>query len=394
MVDVSKLPRPVWAEINLNHLVHNIKEVRRVTRPDAKVMAVVKADAYGHGAVEVSRALLGSGADRLAVAVLNEGLQLRRAFPETDIMILGYTPDALYDLVAQNDIIQTVYAYDQANAMSEAGVRNNKQVRVHIKLDTGMHRIGMAATDQTVAEILRMSELPNLMIEGIFTHFAVADEYDKTYTTRQVEKYNRIVQALEAGGLTIPIHHVSNSAAIIDLPDLNYSMVRAGIMLYGLYPSEEVDKRQVTLKPVMSLRARVSHVKTLEPGSGISYGLKYVTSEAEQIASLPIGYADGFTRMLSGKGEVLFKGARRPIVGRICMDQCMFNASGLPVSRGDTVTLFGQDDEGNCLSVEDLALKLGTINYEIVCMIDKRVPRVYVMDEEIVAIKDYISMID
>jgi alanine racemase len=394
MMDVTKLPRPVWAEINLDHLIHNIQEVRRVTRPESQVMAVVKADAYGHGAVETSRALLSAGADRLAVAVLNEALQLRKAFPETDIMVLGYTPETLFDLVAAHNIIQTIYAYDQAKALSEAGVRKGVQVRAHIKLDTGMHRIGMAVSEQTVAEILAMAKLPNLFIEGIFTHFAVADETDKGFTRQQVSRYNSVIQGLEAGGLTIPIHHVSNSAAIIDLPELNFNMVRAGIMLYGLYPSEEVDKARVLLKPVMSLRARLSHVKMLEAGKGVSYGLKYVTKDTEQIATLPLGYADGFTRMLTGKGEVLFKGERRPIVGRICMDQCMFDATGLTATRGDTATLFGQDGEGNSLPVEDLASKLGTINYEIVCMIDKRVPRVYVRSGEIVAIKDYVSMIE
>lgn len=393
MIDLTKIPRPVWAEINLDHLMHNLKEVRRVTRKDALVMAVVKADAYGHGAVESSRALLEAGADRLAVAVLNEALQLRTAFPDTEIMVLGFTPEHLYDAVVQNRIIQTIYSSGQARGLSEAAVRNGGKVKIHIKLDTGMHRIGMKADERAVAEILEMAKLPGLEIEGLFTHFAVADEVDKTYTLKQVKKYNAVADGLDAAGLTIPIRHVSNSAAIIDLPELNYNMVRAGIMLYGLYPSQEVIKSRVTLKPVMSLRACLSHVKTLEAGSGISYGLKYVTKETEEIATMPLGYADGYTRMLSGKGEVLFKGERRPITGRICMDQCMFNATGLSAKTGDIATLFGQDEQGHQLPVEDLADKLGTINYEIVCMMDKRVPRVYIRSGEIVAVKDYVSMI-
>jgi len=393
MIDLTLIPRPVWAEINLEHLAHNLREVRRLTRKDALVMAVVKADAYGHGAVESSRALLDAGANRLAVAVLNEALQLRQAFPETDIMVLGYTPAHLYDAVAANGIIQTIYSIAHAKPLSDAAVRNGVNIRVHIKLDTGMHRIGMPANEETIREILEISKLPGLVIEGIFTHFAVADEVDKSYTMKQVEKYNFVVQGLEAGGLSIPIHHVSNSAAIIDLPELNYNMVRAGIMLYGLYPSQDVIKDRVVLKPVMSLKACLSHVKTLESGSGISYGLKYVTQGQEEIATMPLGYADGYTRMLSGKGEVLFKGQLRPLTGRICMDQCMFDVTGLDAKPGDVAVLFGEDGEGNVLPVESLADKLGTINYEMVCMIDKRVPRVYVRSGEITAVKDYVSMI-
>ncbi len=393
MIDLTLIPRPVWAEINLEHLAHNLREVRRLTRKDALVMAVVKADAYGHGAVESSRALLDAGANRLAVAVLNEALQLRQAFPETDIMVLGYTPAHLYDAVAANGIIQTIYSIAHAKPLSDAAVRNGVNIRVHIKLDTGMHRIGMPANEETIREILEISKLPGLVIEGIFTHFAVADEVDKSYTMKQVEKYNFVVQGLEAGGLSIPIHHVSNSAAIIDLPELNYNMVRAGIMLYGLYPSQDVIKDRVVLKPVMSLKACLSHVKTLESGSGISYGLKYVTQGQEEIATMPLGYADGYTRMLSGKGEVLFKGQLRPLTGRICMDQCMFDVTGLDAKPGDVAVLFGEDGEGNVLPVVSLADKLGTINYEMVCMIDKRVPRVYVRSGEITAVKDYVSMI-
>lgn len=393
MIDLTLIPRPVWAEINLEHLSHNLREVRRLTRKDAMVMAVVKADAYGHGAVESSRALLDAGANRLAVAVLNEALQLRQAFPETDIMVLGYTPAHLYDAVAANGIIQTIYSIAHAKPLSDAAVRNGVNIRVHIKLDTGMHRIGMPANEETIREILEISKLPGLVIEGIFTHFAVADEVDKSYTMKQVEKYNFVAQGLEAGGLSIPIHHVSNSAAIIDLPELNYNMVRAGIMLYGLYPSQDVIKDRVVLKPVMSLKACLSHVKTLESGSGISYGLKYVTQGQEEIATMPLGYADGYTRMLSGKGEVLFKGQLRPLTGRICMDQCMFDVTGLDAKPGDVAVLFGEDGEGNVLPVESLADKLGTINYEMVCMIDKRVPRVYVRSGEITAVKDYVSMI-
>lgn len=392
-MQIEQMTRPVWAEVNLDHLAHNIREVRRLTKPEAMVTAVIKADGYGHGALEIGQTLLDNGADRFAVATLGEGIQLKKRFPHIDILVLGYTPDHLLEESLKNGLIQTLFTHKQALVYNEICLKHQKIGKIHIKVDTGMHRIGMTANEDTIFEILEMSRMPGLEIEGIFTHFAVADEEDKTYTQGQVEKYNKLIERLESLGVHIPIKHVSNSAAIIDLPQLNYNMVRAGIMLYGLYPSNDVIKANVDLKQVMSLRAMISQVKTLEPEKGISYGLKYVTKAEEQIATLPLGYADGFTRMLSGKAKAIVGGQVVDVVGRICMDQCMLNVSGVTCEQGDVVTLFGES-EGALITIDQVAESIGTINYEIVCMIDKRVPRVYTSQGAITLVKDYLTYID
>lgn len=383
------ITRPVWAEINLDNLAHNIREVRRVTRPESKVTAVIKADGYGHGAAVIGRTLLENGADRFAVATLSEAIQLRKSYPDTEILVLGYTPAELAERVIAHRLIQTLYSLETAAAFSDIAQSQGTRVKIHIKLDTGMSRIGMQATAETVEEIVAISQLPGIELEGMYTHFAAADETDKTFTRQQEAKYCWVVEELDKKGVTIPIKHVSNSAGIIDLPEYNWDMVRAGIMLYGLYPSGEVNLKGVDLKEVMTLKARISHVKEMEPGRGVSYGLKYITAATEKIATLPIGYADGYTRMLTNKSQVLIQGKRVPVVGRICMDQCMINVTGLEVSPGDTVTLFG-GDEPDKIWIDEVAAWLGTINYEIVCMIDKRVPRVYTKNGEIIQVRDYI----
>ncbi len=384
-----KLTRPVWAEVNLDHVAHNIREVRRVTKKDALVTAVIKADAYGHGAVELGQTLLDNGADRFAVATLSEAVQLRRAYDETPILVLGYTPNEAADVIINNGLIQTLYSVEQAEAFSQMAKRLDKTVKIHIKLDTGMHRLGFKANAETVDAIEEITKLSNLEVEGIYTHFAVADEVDKSYTLGQVKKYNEVIEGLEAKDIHIPIKHVSNSASIIDLPELNYNMVRAGIMLYGLYPSADVKKQNVELREVMSLKAELSHVKKLEKGMGVSYGLHYKTEETTTIGTLPIGYADGFTRLYSFKAQGLINGVKKPIVGRICMDQCMIELNGIDAKRGDVVTLFGRDGDAS-ITIDDVADYVGTINYEVVCMIDKRVPRVYTKDNKIIKVRDYV----
>lgn len=392
-MQIEKITRPVWVEIDLDNLAHNMREHRRLTKPEAKCTAVIKADGYGHGALEIGSTLLENGADRFAVATLSEAIQLKKRFPSTEILILGYTPNHLLDCVLDNKLIQTFYTLEQVIAYSNLAASKNVTAKIHLKIDTGMHRIGMKADSETAEEILQMSKLLNIEIEGIFTHFATADDTDKSYTEGQVTLFNKLVDELDFLGVKIPIQHVANSATIIDLPELDYDMVRAGIMLYGLYPSNEVIKANADLKQVMSLRAMVSHVKTLGPGEGISYGLTYKTTGEEQIASIPIGYADGFTRMFTGKAKGLFKGSKVDVVGRICMDQCMVNVTGLECQQGEVITLFGEDS-GAFISIDEVASYIGTINYEIVCMIDKRVPRVYISKGEIVKVKDYLSFIE
>lgn len=386
---MNKRTRPAWAEIDLNAFEENFKNIKALVTPGTMVTGVIKADAYGHGAVEIGKVLIEQGVDRFAVATLTEAVQLRKVFVEIPILILGYTPVYGADTLFENDIIQTLYDLDQAREFSRLAEAKGKTLKVHIKIDTGMSRLGFQATEESADAILEISRLPGLEVEGMFTHFAVADETDKTFTDGQFKKYTFMVEALKSRGLEIPVKHVSNSAAIMDLPELNMDMVRAGIILYGLYPSDEVLRQRIDLKQVMSLKAEISHVKELEAGRGISYGLKYVTPGPRTIATVPIGYADGFTRMLTGKAEMLVKGKRVPVVGRICMDQCLIDVTGLDVKMGDEAVIFGTDGK-NTITIDEVAAKLGTINYEITCMISKRIPREYVKDGKTVKIVDYI----
>jgi len=383
------LTRAVWAEINLDNLANNIREVRKVTNPKTKISAVIKADGYGHGAVAIAQTLLENGADRFAVATLSEALQLRKEFKETQIMVLGYTPEHLAQEIIQNNIIQTIYSLEQAQEFSKVAKQLNKNIVVHIKIDSGMNRLGMLCSEDTVNTVLQINKLDNLLIEGIYTHFAAADELDKTYTKTQVEKFSKIVEQIEEKGLTIPIKHVSNSAAIIDMPEFNFDMVRAGIMLYGLYPSQSVNHERVNLKEVMCLKAKIAQVKEIEAGSGISYGLTYKCEHKTKIATLPIGYADGYTRMLSNKAKVLVKNKIVPVLGNICMDQCIIDVTNLDVKMGDEVVLYGGDNKDG-ISIDSVANLLNTINYEIVCMVDKRVPRIYLKDNTKTNYKDYV----
>ncbi|MBK5251764.1 MAG: alanine racemase [Peptostreptococcaceae bacterium] len=384
-----KRARPAWVEIDLDAFEENFRKIKALVRPGTMVTGVIKADAYGHGAVEIGKVLLDQGVDRFAVATLSEAVQLRKVFKSVPILILGYTPTYGADELIENEIIQTMYNVDEARIFSARAEKLGKTLKVHIKIDSGMSRLGFQATEDSVDKIMEISKLPYIEIEGMFTHFAVADEIDKAYTYGQYEKYKFMVDALKARGLEIPVKHVSNSAAIMDLPEMNLDMVRAGIILYGLYPSNEVIKDRIDLKQVMSLKAEISHVKELEAGRGVSYGLKYVTPGLRKIATIPIGYADGFTRMLSGKAEVLVKGKKVPVVGRICMDQCLIDVTGIDVKIGDEVVLFGSDGK-NTISIDEVAAKLGTINYEITCMINKRIPREYTRDGKTVKTVDYL----
>jgi len=381
--------RPVWAEINLDNLAHNMREVKKSVKEGTLITAVVKANAYGHGSINAAKTFLKNGADRLAVATLSEAIELRKAGIDVPILILGYTPVSQYSLAIEYDITQAMYNLESARAFSQAAKKLNKTGYVHIKIDSGMGRIGFLPTDESVNDIIEISKLPNVNVEGIFTHFATADEKDKTYTYTQYERFMSVINKLEERGLSIPVKHISNSAAIIDIPEFNLNMVRAGIMLYGYYPSDEVNKERVKLLPAMSLKARISHIKTVPKDTGISYGQIFVTNRESKIATIPIGYADGFTRMLSSKGEAYINGKMVPIVGRICMDQCMLDVTEVDdVKVGDEVILFGYE-EGS-LNAEDVAAKLNTISYEVLCMVARRVPRVYVQDGEIIGVDDYL----
>lgn len=386
----SKNIRPAWAEINLDNLAHNIKETKKLIKKHTLFTAVVKANAYGHDSVEVSKLFLDNGADRLAVATLSEAIELRNSgIKDTPIMILGYTPDAQRKQLLKYNIISTIYSFSQAKLLSDTALEQNKTFKIHIKIDTGMRRLGFQDDQEAIDEILKISQLPKVEIEGIFSHFAKSDEKDKRFTRLQFERFSKMISILESKGIHIPIKHISNSAAIIDLPEYNLDMVRAGIMLYGLYPSEDVNKKRIKLKAVMSLKTKISYIKTIDKDQGISYGHTYTTSKETKIGTIPIGYADGFRRNLSNNISLTIKNKKVDLVGTICMDQAMIDLSAISdVNIGDLVTIF-DGNKKNTNTVDDIAQKLGTINYEVVSMVGSRVPRLFIKEDKIVKVKDY-----
>lgn len=375
--------RATWVEIDLDAIEDNIKEIRNKLSIN-KIMGVVKADAYGHGAVEITKILIKNGVEYLAVAMLEEAIALRKAGIHHPILVLGYTPeDQAFDIVNW-DILQTVYRKDLAYALSKEAIAQSKIAKIHLKVDTGMGRLGFRKKEEILEVTKELKKLPNLEIQGIFTHFSSADERDKEYTLGQLQKFNEICEALDKEGIEIPLKHVANSATTIDIPKAHFDLVRLGIILYGLYPSQEVLKEKLHLKPAMTFKTKISHIKRVPPHTSIGYGRKFTTKRESMIATLPVGYADGYSRMLSNKGEVLIKGKRAPIVGNICMDQCMVDVTELPrVQIEDEVILFGEG-----LPVEEVAGKAGTIHYEIISGINKRVPKVYKKEGQIKSIKN------
>lgn len=380
-----------WAEINLDNIAHNVKEIRRVTNKNAEIMGVVKADAYGHGVFEVTRTLLANGVSRLAVSMLDEAIQLRREGIEVPILVLGYTDPARANEILEYDVTQSVYSHELAQALSKEAVRQGKKVKLHIKIDTGMSRIGFMPGYSAVKNVMEIEKLPNVIIEGLFTHFASADEKDRDYTLMQFEKFMSICCELQRIGIHIPVKHCANSAGIIEYPEMHLDMVRPGIILYGMYPSNEVCKDKIDLKPAMTLKANVIMVKEIEQNTPISYGRIFTTERKSKIATIPIGYADGYSRMLSNKGRVLINGQFAPVVGRICMDQCMIDVTDIEgsIEVGDEVVLIGEQGQKN-ISVEDVADTIGIINYELVCIVGKRIPRAYVQNGKISKILNYL----
>ncbi|AFH59683.1 alanine racemase [Paenibacillus caseinilyticus] len=376
--------RPTRVEISLDALRHNIGEFRRVLPEHVRMMAVVKADAYGHGAVEVCREVLQCGVEYIAVAFLDEGLELRKAGITAPILVLGYTPPEGLETAWNHDITLNLYTDELLDAWERLGPRE-RPLRIHIKVDTGMNRIGVTGEEQAVTLIERALGIPALQVEGLFTHYACADEEDKSYTLQQYARFQQVVEHFRSRGIEFPYVHAGNSAAAIDTPELTYNMVRLGISMYGLYPSDEVMKERVDLQPVLSIKTGVVMLKKVLAGEGISYGAVYRPQEEETIATLPIGYADGFSRMLTGKAYALIRGRRVPIVGRICMDQCMMNVTPLAdISSEEEVVILGRQGS-ETISAEEHAQWLGTVNYEVVCMISHRVPRMYIRGGQVVS---------
>ena len=382
-----------WAEIDLDAIAHNFKEIKRVTSPDAKIMAVIKADAYGHGFTEVAHTLLQSGAHAFAVATADEALQLRRAGFDVPVLILGYVFVDEYEELIKNGISLVAGSLDTAREISCAAKKAGKRAKIHIKLDTGMGRIGFVCgdDDESVAdEICSASALDAIETEGIFSHFSKADETDLSYTRFQFERFSHICSLIERRGLNIPIKHICNSAGIIRLPEFHMDMVRAGIILYGLNPSDCPVWDKVNLKPAMTFKTKIVNIKNIKHESSISYGVKYKASPGKKIATIAVGYADGFSRILSNKASVLVRGKRAKVVGNICMDQCMIDVTDIEgVNLNDDVIIFGSDGN-NTITVELVASLLGTISYEVVCSVGKRIPRIYIQNGKTVSILNYL----
>jgi alanine racemase len=366
--------RPTWLEVDLEAIAHNLRQAIQIVGRSVKVMVVLKADGYGHGAVRIARTALNNGAHMLAVACLSEGVNLRREGISQPILVLGYTPAWQAREAVLNGIMATVFDLDTARAFSQAARAVGRTASVHVKVDTGMGRLGLLP-DQVLPFVQQVTSLPDLIVEGMFTHFSVADEVDKTYTLQQLDRFRSVLGQVREAGIRIPIIHAANSAAALTVPESRFDMVRLGIALYGLSPSSETPL-PAGFRPALSFKTRVAQVKVLPAGSFVSYGNTYQTPGDERIAVIPVGYADGFRRAPAHWGYVLVRGQRAPIVGRVCMDQTMVNVTRIPdVRQGDQVVLIGR--QGNqAITVEEVATQLGTINYEVISEILARVPRV------------------
>lgn len=386
-----------WAEINLDKLNHNFTEIQKVTHPCAKIMSVIKADAYGHGAMPIAKELIEAGTDWLAVSNLNEALELRKNGVETPILILGYTPSKCASVLAYNNITQAVLNYEYGENLSKQALKDNVQVNIHIKLDTGMSRIGFSYQDnvlcsESIDEIEKVCNLEGLYVDGIFTHFARADEngQGEVFTRLQYDLFTNAIARLKNRGIEFNNRHCCNSAGTEIYREMHLDIVRPGIILYGLHPSNEISNK-IDLKPVMELKTVISMVKSVPENTYVSYGGTFISNKDMKIATVPIGYADGYSRALSNNAYMLVDGKKAPVLGRICMDQTVLDVTGIDgVSTGDEVTVFG-NGSSDAMTVDDIAKKLNTINYELVCDIGRRVPRVFIKNNEIIKISNYLN---
>lgn len=385
-----KIYSRVYAQIDLDAILHNMEQMQKTISRNTKIMGVIKTDGYGHGAIPIGREL-----EKLdvtwgyATATVEEAQILRENGLKKPILVLGASFPESYGLLAEKEIRATVFSLRQAQALEQYAKEAERKIIVHVKIDTGLSRLGFQVTEEAADEIAQISVMPHIVIEGMFTHFAKADARDKAMANAQIHKFSQMREMLGERGVEVPILHCSNSAAIIDMPAANMSVVRAGISLYGMWPSDEVQKNNLDLQPVLSLKSQIVFVKELEAGRTISYGATYETTRRERIATIPIGYGDGYPRSLSNKGYVLIHGKRAPICGRICMDQFMVNVSHIPEAKeGDTVVLVGRDGQ-EVISMEEIGELSGRFNYEFACDLGKRIPRVYVKGGKVIETKDY-----
>ena len=374
-----------WCEIDLSAMLNNFMAARRHLPDKVLLAAVIKANAYGHGAVEAAKLLEGK-ADRFAVAMTDEAVELRKAGIETPIFLLAPTPESDFEAIARYDIEAAVPSFEYGQALCAYGAAHGKDIPYHVALDTGMGRIGFACTKESLDEIEALSKLPGGKLLGVFSHYAKADSADKSYAIEQTKRYKAFTEAMERRGIHIPLKHLDNSAGLIEMPD-KFDMVREGIILYGLKPSNEVDLSLIGgVRGVMALRSHISFLKTVSAPTPVSYGCTYVAQPGTRVATVSAGYADGVNRLLSNKGQVLVRGIRCPIIGRVCMDQFMVDVTGVPEAQlGDVVTIFGRDGSDE-ITADDVADMIGTIGYEVTCLVTPRVPRVYVQDGAVVSV--------
>ncbi|MFD2172086.1 alanine racemase [Tumebacillus lipolyticus] len=368
--------RPTWAEIDLDAIADNARAIKEILPAGTKMMAVVKANGYGHGALQVAEIALQHGVEYLGVAAADEGIELREAGITAPILILGYTPNDCADAVVAYGLTQTVFTSELLSALNEAALRRGRRAKVHLKVDTGMGRLGLTDLDEAVDFAQRAMDMPGILLEGVYTHFATSDELDSPYAEEQIDRFAELQQRLQQAGLNIPYRHISNSAGILQYGDAPGNLVRLGLSLYGYYPSQEIPKG-VELKHVLRFVSQVVQLKEVPAGTKISYGATFETKVPSLIATVPVGYADGYSRLLSNRGEALVRGVRVPVIGRVCMDQLMLDVTGVEgVASGDEVVLYGKqgDDE---ISLDEVAEKIGTISYEVCCALGRRVPRLY-----------------
>lgn len=380
-----------WAEINLDTLEQNYKNLKQLITHKTKVCCVLKANAYGHGSVEIAKLYENMGIDYIAVSNMDEALELRNAGIKLPITCLSFVPEYQYEELLKNNIDIPIYTLSQGIALNNIALKHQKVANVHIKIDSGMSRIGFLCNDMAIRDIKQLSRLDGLHFKGIFTHFARADERDKFHTQKQFYVFSKLIQSLEKQNITFDIRHCCNTAATICYPEYHLDMVRLGIALFGYYPSKEVSKKDVNIKPVMSLFSTISNLKVVEKGTGVSYGHKYIVQDDyEKIATIPIGYADGFSRALSNSCYVKVKGDKYPIVGNVCMDQSMIR---LDISKefeiGDKVVIYSDEQD---MGVERLAKAMGTISYEVLCMMQRRIPRIFRRKGKVVKVVDYLRM--
>ena len=380
------LLHPIWAEINLNNLINNIEEIKKKSH-NSEIIGVVKANAYGHGAVEISKTLLNYNINNLAVANIVEAIELRENDIDAPIMLLGISEDYAIDSLIRYNVEPTVSSLEFAKKLNSKAIEMDKEIKIHIAIDSGMGRIGFRNTDKDITDMVNISKLSNLKIESIFSHFSTADSIDKSYSNKQMDIYNSIIDKLKEKNVSIEKKNLSNSAAIIDIPESHYNYVRPGVIQYGYYPSNEVNTLNFNIKPVLTWKTRIIHLKEVDENEYIGYGKNYKTTRKTVVATLPVGYADGYSRGLSNKGKVIINGKLAPIIGNVCMDQFMVDVTDIPdVKLDNEVILLGSDGDVK-FDADDMAEMLNTISYEVLCLIGRRAPRVYIKDDKIMGIR-------